>query len=207
MFDRKTTRVALTLLSVLALCGDAVFAQQQAQAPSVLDINKAREQRDEKERRTNQGFNGLGGLNTSGFPASVKAAEARRAAVRGIQIEKLRKALTAFDTASEQLSEALGLSANLKDPARQITKSTAVFMDALKHLSEEPSRFDPSEFKDSTPAELGREALTSAERISPMLAAVLQNQTEDTVDIDFLLSLSKLQAELMRLQWMTQRLK
>jgi len=217
--DLMSPRVAtLILLTVWALSGAAFAqgeedeasriraAQQEAQRQAAQERRAAEEDRQRREAGI-KALNDFMNDSRTQIASAVNAAEARQARERAIQLEQFRGALTVFRTATGQLSEALGSKAKLKDPARQISKSTAVFLDFIKRTSKEPSRFDPSEFKDFTRTELGWEALTSAERLVPHLAAVMLTESEATVDIRFLASLSKIQAELLRLQWMTQRLK
>ena len=139
--------------------------------------------------------------------SAVNAAEAQRQRMQAMQLDRIRIAFKEFESARTELSAALGFKAKLKDPGRKLAKSTAVFLDFIKRSSKETPRLDPSEFKDFTPSDLGWETLTSAERITPHLAAVMLMENELTVDVGFVNSLSKLQAELLRLQWMAQRLK
>jgi hypothetical protein len=207
----------LILLSVWALSG-AAFAQGEEDEAARIRAAQQEAQRQAAERRASEedkqqrerGTRALNDFLIDGhtqMSSVTRAAEARREVEQKLQLNRFHIALEEFDTAREELSEALGFKAKLKDPARKMEKSIAGLLDFIKRTSKESQRFNPSEFKDFKPMELGWEALTSAERISPDLAAVLLSGSETTVDIRFLLSLSKLQSELLRLQWMTQRLK
>ena len=51
------------------------------------------------------------------------------------------------------------------------------------------------------------EALTTAERMLPQLYAVISDEHATAVDVKFLDSLPLLELDLLRLQWMTRRLK
>jgi len=138
---------------------------------------------------------------------AVSNADRTRERERGIEYEKFLSAFQSFQDATQELGEALGFKAKLKNSAKNIEKSTTVFLGFLKRSSKERPRFDSSEFKDFTVGQLGWEALATAERLTPRLAAVIQNENEATTDIQFLSSLPQLEMELLRLQWMTQKLK
>jgi len=135
--------------------------------------------------------------------SGISAFEARRQAQR----QELRKSLRDFQSASGELSVALGLKSGLKGPAEKIRKSTGPFLELIKRLSTNRARFDASEFKGFTPKDLSWEVLTTAERLAPALAAMIRAERSDSVDTQFLRSLPKLEAELLRLQWMTKKLK
>jgi hypothetical protein len=217
MFDRRITRIVLTLCFLSPLWGNVVLAQDEdAQAAR---IREAREeaQRQEQARqaeaiakrdreRADQQMKELMTDSRTVIAAAHNAADRQRAFLIEVQKKQLADAFRSFQASTQSLAEALGFKKTLKDPARNMAKSTSVFLEFIKRTSKQP-RFDSSEFKGFTSSELGWEALTTAERLVPELARVVQAQSESSVDIRFLLSLSKLQAELLRLQWMTQKLR
>lgn len=216
MFGRKLSRIVLVLLAAWALRGKVVFAQgddaeaarirAEREAQRQAELRAAEEEKQQRERGIKALNDFLIDTRTRIAPA-LKVAEAQRERDRALQLNRFRIAFEEFETARTELSEALGLKAKLKDPAQRIAKSTAVFLDFIKRTNEEPSRFDPSEFKDFTPKELGWEALTSAERLGPPVASLMVTESEFTVDVRYLKFLSQLQAELLRLQWIAKRLK
>jgi hypothetical protein len=219
MFDRKITRIAVTLLCLSPLWGNVVLAQDED--PQAARIRQAREEairqaqareaealaRRERERADQAMREFLTDTRTL-IAAANNTKDRQRAFLSEIQKKQLDDAYRSFQASIQSLTEALlDSKKKLKDPARNMTKSTSVFLEFIKRTSKPPPRFDSSEFKDFTSAQLGWEALTTAERLVPALERVVQAQSESSVDIRFLLSLSKLQAELLRLQWMTGKLR
>lgn len=113
----------------------------------------------------------------------------------------------AFRLATGELHEAIARKGKLKTPADKIEDTTKVFLNFLKDQSKDRPRFNSSEFEDFKDSELAWEALATAERITPKLDAVVAQEAQGTVDVRVLSTIPKLQAELMRLQWMARRLK
>jgi len=222
MFERRGIRIDLILLFLLGvvLSGAAVLAQdpdaqaQKAREAAQESLARAREQqrseelRKERERFSDElGKAHVDGAGPDAVTAARDAADQRREKIRLDRLDQLRQALKDFQGATAELSEALGFKAPLKEPARKMEKSAAHFLDLIKSTSKESSSFDSSEFKGITPSELGWETLTTAERLAPELAVVILTQRDRIVDARSFASLPKLRAELLRLQWMTQRLK
>src|SRR5688572_2939978 len=118
MLARKITRNILILLAVWALSGHAAFAQEDAEAARIRAEQEARRQAAEQRRiaeeerlQRERGIKSLNDFLTdsrSQIASAVNAREAKQARDRAIQLDQFRAALTAFKTATGQLSEALG---------------------------------------------------------------------------------------------------
>ena len=139
--------------------------------------------------------------------AANNETDRRREMEHRVEYDRLRTALRAFQIATEQLAMAIPLKAKLKDPAGKIRQNSDAFLDFIRKRTKVRPRFEPGELKEFTASQLAWEALTSAERTIPNLAAVVQSQDAVTVDVGFLLSLSKLELELLRLKWMFGKVK
>jgi hypothetical protein len=186
-------RGLLGFILVLPLCfSGAAFAQDQEAA------RREAERAARKEMATD---------NRAIVEAAHGGAERYREMLLRVEYEDLRQALRGYQAAREELAVALSFKTKLKEHARKIDKSAGVFVDFIKRRIEKRHRFEPTEFKDFTASELNWEALTTTERLAPDLAAVIQSQNASSVEVGFLLSLSKLEAELLRLKWMLGKLK
>ena len=139
--------------------------------------------------------------------AMAAQAEKNRERLLQLQKEQFQDAFEKFRAATRDLKVALGAGTTPKPPAQSIEKSTAVFIDFITKINKTPAKFDSSEFHDMTTKELGRETLTTAEQVTPRVAALLVSESQSSVDIGFLTSLSKLESELRRLKWMAQKLR
>jgi hypothetical protein len=140
---------------------------------------------------------------------SAAEMERRREMQRRAEYTLIKDGFQRFEVAREQLSHALGFKAKLKVPAKELEKSAVVFLDFIKQRGDKSQRprLDATQFKNFKPSELGWEALTTAERVASQLSAILKSEEDGVVDINFLMSLSKVETELLRLQWMTKKLK
>jgi hypothetical protein len=138
---------------------------------------------------------------------AVNRKETVRETQRRADYDRIKAAFRDFETAIEQLASALGFKAKLKDPATGMERSSAVFLNFIKQRSNKRQRLDAGEFKDFTASQLGWEALATAERVAPQLSTILKGEEEAVVNINFLMSLSKVETELLRLQWMVKKLK
>jgi hypothetical protein len=137
---------------------------------------------------------------------AVERSEMMREAERSRKNEKFRNALKGFTTDSNDFREAMGLRP-LKGPATSLEKHVRTLLDLVKEMTTRRAKLDTSEFKDITRSELEWEALTTAERMLPQLHAVISDDQASTVDVKVLNSLPQLELDLLRLQWMTRRLK
>jgi hypothetical protein len=202
MFCRKPIRIALVLLFLLgtASFGNALFAQYSS--PALIQKERER-QADELGKRNREP---LKTARTEIEAANAAAAEYREKMTKA-QFAQFRAAFVQFLEARGELSVALGRKATLKDPARKMEKSIAVFVDHIGRLVSQRPRPVSVEIKNMTPAELGRTVLAEAQRLSPDLLSVIESESSPTLEVRFLMSLPNLQAELMRLQSMTRKLK
>jgi hypothetical protein len=186
---------------------EAQAAAARAAAQAAAQAEQARQQELRQREALERSMKEFLGDTRETIAAAMDRKRAQLEASRKAQREALNNSYRDFQSARESLSEALGFKSALKVPAEKIRKSTGVFLDLMKRMNEKRATFDASEFKDFTPNELSWEALTTAERLAPELAAMIRAESSQTVDIRFLTSLSKLEVELLRLQWMTRRLK
>jgi hypothetical protein len=136
----------------------------------------------------------------------VRYSEQQRERLRREQAAQFNRALVTFEMSRHQLLEALEFKTSLKEPAKSIEKSVGAILGFVRNLHKNRAQLDAAQFKGFTPVELGWEALTTAERVFPQLTSVVDSQNTQEVDIRFLQSLTKLEADLLRLQWMAKRL-
>jgi hypothetical protein len=140
--------------------------------------------------------------------AKLREAERQRQQfLREEALKNLRVTIQGFQSARQELTEALVFKSKLKPSARRLEKTTQVFLAFLKNRSKERGRFDSKEFKGLSNSELGWEALTTAEKITPVLANMIATEEAETVNIGYVSTLPALERELLRLQWMTRQLK
>jgi hypothetical protein len=140
--------------------------------------------------------------------AQVRELERKRQEVIRQKTSKdLRAAIKGFQSAHQELSEALGFKAKIRPSAEKLEKNTKVFLSFLQNKTKQRGRFDAAEFKDFKDSELAWETLTTAERLTPILAGLIANEEAEAVNIRSILSLPALEQELLRLQWMTRQLK
>jgi hypothetical protein len=136
----------------------------------------------------------------------VRYSEAQREVFRREKEAQFNRALLAFEASRHRLLESLTSRTSLKEPAKSIEKSVGTILGFVKSLHKDRAQLDAAQLKGFTAVELGWEALTTAERVAPQLISVVDSQNAYRVDIRFLQSLTKLEGELLRLQWMARRL-
>lgn len=181
-------------------------AERNAREAAALRASEERA-REEARRERERVLREMSTDNRAVIEAANGGAERYREILARAEFDQIRAAFRAYQAARDELSIAVTSKTKLKDHARKIEKSANVFLDFIKRRNEKRQRFDPKEFKDFTTFELNWEALTTTERLVPQLAAVVRSQNASTVDVGFLLSLSKLEVELLRLKWMLGKLK
>jgi len=210
---------SVLLLALLTLCSVPAFAQDPAD-DAAERARQAREQaqREAEQRRLDeqarkdreesaQRLRDFLKDSRDDINAANRKNERHREFLLGVQREEFSYALLEFEDATKELSQALGAKAKLKEPAKKIEKSSSVFLKYLKTVVRTPSRLDSSQFRDFTSKEMGWEALATAERVGPGLNALLTSEALGTFDVRLLESLTKLQAELLRLQFMAKKLR
>jgi ABC-type multidrug transport system fused ATPase/permease subunit len=200
--NRKMSRIGLMILPVFVLSAHAESERTHTTAKPRLVRQTT------KEERLERSFDELERLmeNYSRARQESLSSETTRKAIQLERARNARNALATFERARQDLGRALDANASRKDSARNMVKSTAVLLDFIKETTRKSPRFDSTELRTLTLTELGREAVTSAERVSSQLAAFVQAEEGNIVDLAFLLSLPKLQEELQRLQWIAEKL-
>ena len=98
---------------------------------------------------------------------------------------------------------AIGSSANVGMPAKEIGLQTEVLLKYLKGEKLKPPPTNSSEFKDYSKSELAWETLNSAERISAYLELAVRVEQQQVITTKTLEFLNKLDAELLRLKWLS----
>lgn len=220
MSDWKPIRAAVIVLSVwAAVSGGSTFAKTQesdaekAQAAARAEAAKlaaeaaaAENARLERERNNKAMQEFLTDSRT--IIASANAGKERQQE-HELQVEKdqLRAAFLSFQASRRDFAYAVTFKKKLQNPARAIEKSSAVFIDFIRRRTKERASFEESEFKKFTADELRAETLITAERLAPSLLAVMEGANATSIDIRFIQSLPKLEAELLRLQWLTRKVK
>lgn len=142
-----------------------------------------------------------------------QATEARRMRrnanrTKMVYLNEYRQALPKFDAAVKQLESTLGdKSAKLARVGKEIQKQTDVFLRYVKYVNEDHPPFEPADLKEYSNTELGWETLTAAETLAGILPRVLEAENSVTVNLNLWKVLYLLEAELLRLKWMTSRLK
>jgi hypothetical protein len=217
--SKSTARLSVFFLLVTLCWSGAAFAQDQEAArleaervareaaiARAAEIRAAEDARRERERLDNSMRDFLKDSREV-IATANGGAEAYRQMLLRVEYDKLRAAFQAFQAAREELSAAVSFKARLKEPAKKIEKSANAFLDFIKQRNEKRQRFESKEFKDFTASELNWEALTTVERLAPRLATVIEGQNAASVEVEFLLSLAKLETELLRLKWLLGKLK
>jgi hypothetical protein len=215
MFRSQSIRIAL-VLSGVCLLRTATFGQddpaaaERARQAEELQRQQAERQVADQMRKDRdesiQRMNDLMSDTRADMAAKAALAEKSREKLLQLQKEQFQDAFEKFQAATRDLKVALGAGTTPKQPAQRMEKSTAIFIDFITKINKTPAKFESSEFRDMTPKELGSETLTTAEHVTPSVAALLATESQDSVDIGFLTSLSKLESELRRLKWMAQKL-
>jgi hypothetical protein len=127
--------------------------------------------------------------------------------LRRAEYVKVNEAFRVFEDEREKFAETISSPKVSRDALKKIEKTTGAFLDLIKRHTKHRGKLDAKEFKDYTAQELRWEMLTTAELLSPHLEALLRSENEETVDLNYLMSLSKTEAQLLRLQWMTRKVK
>jgi hypothetical protein len=196
----STNKVCLALLAtVLATTGSTASAQNTHEEAVAL-LKKADDERTGKKTPEPLGA-------AEAIEKQRNAEAKRQELIREDRYLRLRDALRDFQVAQQELGEALGFKAKLKTPAQKLQKNAKVFLGALSDYGKKRPSIDSGEFKNLGQAELGWEALTAAERITPGLAAFVASEKQHVVDVQFLSFLPALEAQLLRLEWVTRQLK
>jgi hypothetical protein len=139
---------------------------------------------------------------------AANAQKERQAEIlRRAEFQQFSEAFRTFELARNKFSEGIGSKTVPKDPVKAIQKSTDVFLDFIKRRSKLRGSMDAKQFKDYTALELRWEMLTTAERLTPQLETLLRSENANTVDVGLLMSMSKIEEQLLRLQWMTRKVK
>jgi hypothetical protein len=139
--------------------------------------------------------------------SAVERSEVLRQVERRRKAERFQEALNEFAAANEDYRQSIGFGRSLKDLAKKWEKQTGVFLEFVRGMTDRRAKLDTSEFNGARRSELEWEALTTAERLLPRLSAVVGNEGETTVDVKYFDSLATVENDLLRLQWLTRRLK
>jgi len=165
----------------------AIQAQREAEAQQTEEImRRGQEQLDEF----------LKGTAVPPRPQSAEVSQRQR-------FREFRQAIPKFRNATEALRWALGSSARIEVPSKEIGTQTEVFLKYLKGEKLKPPRVDSSEFKDFTKSELVWETLNSAEKIAAYLDIAVRAEQQQVVTTKTLEFLNVLNRELKRLKWLT----
>lgn len=203
------TCVLLTAATGLFAQSDEAEARRREAAAEALreqqrraEAESLRRQREEANERMREFLRDT----SADIRKAAERSEQLREAERKQRAEKFRETLEEFAVATDDFREAMALQKSLKPPAGKLEKYVGTFLDLMKEMTDRPAKLDSSEFKDIK-NKLVWEALTTAERMLPQLQTVISIEGDKVVDVRFLDSLSSLQNDLLRLQWMTRRLK
>jgi hypothetical protein len=121
----------------------------------------------------------------------------------------LREALLDAEAAEIELRDGISSNAKLKKAGQSIARSSKTFIDFLKLVDKRRVPLDASRLKAYSPDQLAPETLSSTKRAIPLMNEVIamEDQENDAVDIQFLTKLPAIESELLRLQWLAQKLK
>ncbi len=165
----------------------AVRAQQEAETRQNEEmIRRGQAQLDEF----------LNGSVVAPRPQSAEASQRQR-------FREFRQAIPKFRKATDGLRWALGSSAKIQVPAKEINTQTQIFLKYLEGEKLKHPRVDSSEFKDYSKSELAWETLNSAERIGAYLDIAVKAEQQQVVTTKTLEFLNTLNGELLRLKWLT----
>jgi hypothetical protein len=125
-----------------------------------------------------------------------------------------RRALMEFNAARSQFGSAIeefrkrfSSEETRKEPARQIEKKINTFLRYLRLVAHERPSFDPAELKKLSEAQLAAETLALAQRVRPELRRISRSENSAAVPIAYWQFLYKIEADLLRLKWMTSQLR
>jgi hypothetical protein len=121
---------------------------------------------------------------------------------------RLRLAFQEFYAGMEQLNTAVTAGPQRKYPGNKIQKSAKLFLNAVESANRgrQHPRFDSSDFKGASNAQLALEALMTAARITPGLVEVVNGNVQKVFDVRGNAPLLQLELELRKLQWMAGQL-
>ena len=201
---------------VCALCvgvlfsGEALFAQDDEAEAAAAAAEQARQAAEaqrmaEEDRQMRERSNQMMREFLNDTPGSRRPWDADQDRRRRFQL--FRDALQEFEVSRQELSQSSNAGRKAAVPARKMEESTKPLLDFVKLINKKRPRLDTVEFKGFTNGDLLRETLATASRIVPDLTAVIRNEGASSVDVKFLTSLSQLELDLLRLQWMTRRLR
>jgi hypothetical protein len=128
--------------------------------------------------------------------------------IKAIYLRDFRQALPKFEATVKALESALGSEKpKLAKTGKELEKQTEVFLRYVKHITEEHPSFKPEDLVKYSNVELGWEALTSAETLVPILPRIAALENSAVVDLNYWQLLYALEGELLRLKWMSSKLK
>jgi hypothetical protein len=138
-------------------------------------------------------------LNDGQLPPRPLSPEASQKA----RFRDFRQAIPKFRNATASLRWAVGSTAKIEAPAKEIAAQTTILLKYLEGEKLKHPRLDSSEFKDYSREELVWETLNSAERISKYLDIAVRAEQQQVVTTKTLEFLYTLDGELLRLKWLT----
>jgi len=112
-----------------------------------------------------------------------------------------------FSEAIEEFRKDFWLEKNRKKIAKRMEQKVNVFLRYLKFASTERPTFEPGELAALTNAQIAAEALSLAQRLRPELRKMAREERSAVVSISHWGFLYKLESDLLRLKWMTGRLR
>lgn len=200
----------LAFLFGMILSANPPLAQDEDTTRAVEAEREAARQRQADEELTREIQRSIQAMrefmnDTTGFNRAGEGT-ARREMVRRQRVRLMEQALQQISIAASEVRRNVGSNA-VAQSAKQVDENADIFLDVIKEHNREHPRFDSAEFQSFTALELASETLTMTERILPDLQKLLQSEREASIDINFLLSLPRLELDLRRLKWMARRLK
>src|SRR5436190_20088773 len=123
------------------------------------------------------------------------------------KFRQFREAIPKFREAVSLYRSNLSTDAKLDKPRREIQSETNIMLRYLSAAKVKHPPADPLEFKGSSPTELEREVLNSAERVASYFQLAVRTERQTTVSVKTLDLLFRLDGELLRLKWLTSHAK
>jgi len=204
-------RLALVLLLFLVASGGAIAhaqdPEQQAEAKRRADeMRQAQEAAAQDRAERDKSIRALNDFLNPPASNADKLGPQLREAQRKAKYLELRDALLLIETGHQELMEGMDSKKTIKKSAGKIAKGARTFLQFMKFDNKYPP-LDAAEFKGYTDTELQWEALRTAEVLAPRLTALILSDVKDELDIRFLAEVPEMHRNLLRLQWITQRLK
>jgi hypothetical protein len=112
-----------------------------------------------------------------------------------------------FADAIDELRKGFWIEKDRKKAAKKMDQSVDVFLRFLRTLSNERASFDPDALAKLTPAQLATEALSLAQQLQPELRRMSQESRSAVVSVEHWEFAHKLETDLVRLKWMSSRLR